>query len=483
VSAVLMLLPAALGAICLAIPLGVRRGRPIIAAASVLGIVCGLFVFITRESADAWRATLVVPSTAAIVGIAVACSFALVWAVHRDDGWFQAATVGVASSGLLLAAASQWAVPMLMFWGVSAVALGALTMRDQRRGSIWAALFLSDALWIASVLIEALDREEWRFEGSFSGASKWFVVGAVILRAGVFVRVGVWGALSRAGAAAVPLIIAGAFVIAARAQLPVHAVISVALLTLAVATAVWTALRHPGDISSSGAWVSALMVSAVFVAPGVVARAGVTAVLAGSVVALWRWSTSGARVWRAAILGLVPLTSGFGVIVAAALAAFERAAAAQEIVEAAPLTAIGSLLPLTVGLGIVMAVRVGRLGEPAIHPGWETLTTWGLFAASIAVGMLPIAVVGIPMPLGQAAGRSLALHVTALIAAAAVGSISYLRHRDVLTEHATGTAMSRALIPRRSAAALLTGAALIFLVGSVATITWLTVRGLLVGFL
>ena len=183
------------------------------------------------------------------------------------------------------------------------------------------------------------------------------------------------------------------------------------------------------------------------------------------------------------LLGATPLTAAFGVIVSAALAAFERAAAAREVIDAAPWTAIGALLPLAVGLGVVMSVRVGRLREPPIHPGWATVATWGLFAVSVVVGILPGAGIGVLGPLGGANLRTLVLHIGALLTAAVVGWLVYRRNAEVVTQNAMGTARSEALVPRHPVSVALTGTAHAFLVASVVATGWLTVRGLLVGFL
>ena len=282
-----MLLPALLGAICLLPPAGVGAARRFVGAATIGGILVGLVVFLSRDSGETWRTTRVDPSVAPIVGIAIVCAWVLVWAVHRDDGWYQGALTGAASTALLLASTNLWVVPLLFFWVASSIAIGAFMLHDERRSSVWVGLFASDAAWIAAVIMHALDVESWRFVLPVEGKTLWLVVAALVLRAGVLLRAGVWAALSRGSAASVPLVVAGAFVILARVQPPVHAGISVALLVVAVLTCSWAALKRPGDVASAPAWISALMLSACFVAPEVTVRAGIAAVLTATAAALW----------------------------------------------------------------------------------------------------------------------------------------------------------------------------------------------------
>jgi hypothetical protein len=476
------LAPALLGALCL-LPLPSSAARKSVGAVGAAGSVVGLIVFAVRNGDAVWRTTRAEPAAVAVVGIAIACSFTLLWAVHRADGWLQTATGGVAGSALLLAACSQWTAPLLLFWLTSTVALGVMTHMDERRSSIWAALFASDAFWVAAVLLEALETESWRFGLSPDETTRWLVLAAIVLRGGAALRVGVWGAASRVSAAAVPLMVAGAFVILARAEPGANSQIAVGLLLVAVGTCAWAALKRPGDVSSVGAWVSSLMLSACFVVPELTTRAGIAVVIAASTAALWEWTTSGARVWRAAILGLAPMTVGFGVIVAAAITAFDRAAGAQEVIDAAPWTAIGAMLLLAVGLGIVVAVRIARLAEPAVHVGWETLAMWGLFAASVLLGLLPVAEIGLPGGVTGPALRPFLLHGAALASAVLVGWIVYRRNENVVTRHAGGTVTSGAFRPRPAPAAVLTALSLVLLAASVGATAWLTVQGLLVGFL
>jgi hypothetical protein len=108
---------------------------------------------------------------------------------------------------------------------------------------------------------------------------------------------------------------------------------------------------------------------------------------------------------------------------------------------------------------------------------------WGLFGGSLILGMLPVADIGVPGGLTGPALRSFLLHVAALSSAVLVGWVVYQRNADVVTRNAAGTAKSGALVPRGTVAATTTVLSLVLLAASVGATAWLTVRGLLVGFL
>lgn len=434
--------------------------RRAIEVASVLGAGLGVaLVFAGESGAAGWRTVGFEPRFAAPAGVAAAAAWVVTGALAGRRGRAEeVALTGVAATGLVLAATGRYVVPALIFWLCSSAALAAAARVRGRW--IWAVLASSDAAVCVAALGRATGDDAWAFGGAATGLT------LAALAAGAVVR----GAahLGPVPAATAPLLTGGALVLAARAA---TAEPWAAAAVLAGAGAALVFGRTGPGVAAT--WVTAVAIASCFVAPELAPLAGVTAVLATTLFALWPYTQGRGGVARALATSLVPLTAGFGIVFAASGEAFERATASASL----PWTLVAILLPATLAAGVVLGGRTSRADAREFLPE-AVLATWLLLAGIVGLALFP-KMAGDAAPLGDSGGV-FALQVVALAAGAAAGVGA--RRSGVTVEPAYRTldlaGPPVAELPRPAA-----WVALALAVATVAASGWVTVSGLRVGFL
>lgn len=405
-TALLYLAPALAGATALATaftPLGRRL-------ALIGGGVVSLVLFAVGDSLDVWRATA--PGVApAIAAAGVALAFLLVLAAPGEPGP-TGAQVGIAGSGLVLFAAGAWAAPALLFWLVSSLALATLVADSGRRSTTWLALALSDVAVVAAVVSAALESGSWGLS-SLDGWRAAVIVGAALLRAGAIPWSGQWPIDRAAGAAAVPLLIAGAAVLLARfVRVPQPLAAAGALLVglgAAASAALWRF-----DMRSIGSFGVAVMLGLALALPNTIAASGLAALSVGAAVALWPQARGRGRLTRGGVLASVPPTIAFAAIAATALAAFDRSRTVAGL-EGVAWTAIAGILPVVLAAGVALGAMAARREPSDDFEPPAVIATWVVFAFSVIVGIWLYAFV----PVGNAIvdGSTRGLYLVALVVA------------------------------------------------------------------
>lgn len=458
-----------------------RRARSRLAVI-VPGAGAAAGVWLAFASDGAWRTTSLEPDVSRIVGAGIACAWVLA-AVLGPPGerWRAGALVGVAATGLALFAANEWVVPALLFWLGSSVALVALMVRPRGQGlaALWVGL--ADAAFVGAIIAYSLEHETWVFSESLTGWPRWLAFAALLARAGALPRVGVWQTLRSPAAAGLPIAVAGSFVVMARVVGGPSPWAGVGLLAAAVAVLALALLGKTLVASMLGAWPVLLMLAAAAISPGTVGRAGVAACLAVALVAAWPSSAGRARIPRGLGIAFLPPFIGFGVVLSAAVAAFDRAADAPTSLDSAPWTGAAAILPLALAGGVALGLTAALQSRAAARETAPALATWGLSVAALAVGFLDPGAVGGP-------GRVRVLYAVAAAVGVAAVYISIARHHEdhigPIEEGADAPLFDAGLmtVPRRIET-ILVGAAATAMVGAAAGVGWFTFEGLRNGFL
>lgn len=358
------------------------------------GIVLGAVVFFAPGSDEIWRTTLMAPDRAHLVGVATACAWLILLVLERISGegaWDAAVLIGTGSSSLALFGMNRWAVPALLFWGVTALALGALASRARRPGATRFGLAAGSAALVAGIVGHAWSEDAWSWPREPEGASLWLLLTAAVLLSGAIPGTGGWGMFgSRSSAAVLPLLTGSSFLLLAsqRSDAPVVAVV---VLLLSLGCAVTTIVRNAVDIRFLGSWVVALMLSLALLAPGgdIAARAGFAAVIALTTLVLWPLSLGRAQIERGIVIAFVAITAGYNAIAGAATVAFEQATATEDVLASAPWAAFSALLPAALAAGVALGARLGRHAEHEAYTVPGVLATWALFLAAVAWGVVP----------------------------------------------------------------------------------------------
>ncbi|HEY7874184.1 MAG TPA: hypothetical protein VIG64_03570 [Actinomycetota bacterium] len=454
------------------------RSRGAVAIALLGTAAAVVLVFVEGD----WRTTAIDDDVARVVGAGIACAWVLAAALGpAGERWRTGALVGVASAGLALFAANEWVVPALLFWLVSSVALVLLVSRPRGQGvaALW--IGVADAAFVVAVVAFALERETWALDGALTGWPRWLVLASLLARAGAVPRFGVWQSLRSPAAAAMPVAVAGSFVVMARLFGGPSPWVGVALLAAGVAVLALSLLGRALVASTVGAWPVLLMLAAAAISPATVGRAGVAGCLAVALVAAWPSSAGRARIPRGLGIAFLPPFVGFGVVLSAAIAAFDRAADAPTTLGSAPWTGAAAILPLALAGGVVLGLNAALQSRAAPREPAPALVTWALAVAALAAGFLDPGAVG-------GLGRVRVLYAIAAVVGAAAVYVSLARHHEdeivAVDEGADATAFDPGLmtLPRRleSAAAWAT---VVVVAGMATGVGWLTYEGLRNGFL
>lgn len=466
----LYLAPAVAGTAALA-ALSLPIGRRV---ALVLGASFGLVLLAVSDSLDAWRTTE--PGVApALAAAGAALAFLLVLAAPGEPGP-TAAQVGVASSALITFAAGSWAVPALLFWLVSSLAIASIVATSRRRATVWSALALSDAAVVGVVASTVLETESWAL-AAIEGWRIPVIIGAALLRAGAIPLSGQWPIDRATSATAVPLLVAGASVLVARfvsAPQPLFALGALVIgLIAAASAALWRF-----DMRSIGSFVVAVMLGLGVAIPSALAAAALAAVCAATAVALWPQARGRGRLTRGGVLAGAPPTIAFAAIAAAAVTAFDRSHTVSGL-EGAAWAGIAGALPVALAAGVALGAMAARREPSDDFEPPAVIATWVVFAFSVVTGIW----IGAFVPAGNAVvgGSTRALYLVALIAAVPA-ALRAPRSASHPAYSATEVLLSETLPPRPARLAILTIATVVG-AGAVAGVTYLTVIGLRQGFL
>jgi hypothetical protein len=469
---------AVIGAALLAFtPAGTSGRRRAIEAGAAAGAGLGVaLIGAGAAGGRAWRSVAFDPETAVPAGFAIACAWVLVGAVGARAGRIEdAALTGVAASGLALAATGRYVVPALLFWLCSSIALAALAGAGGAR-RVWPGLALSDALVCAAAVAFVERGGEWTIGGGGGDLVFWLLAAGAAARGAVYLT-GPGAAAGTNAAAAAPLLAGGAVALAVRAGRPDP---WAALAVLGCAGAALGVALWKGGFTARhlAAWPAGLALAIAFVTPGHAPLVGAVAALAVTAAALMPFTGDRAGFERGVLVAAVPLTAGFGVVVAGATASFGRATDAATSLESAPWTAVAALLPAALAGGVVLGARAARTVARDLVPE-AVLATWALLAAAVVVGLAPGLVGGSDAALGATGGVAL-LGLVAL-AGGMGASLAAGRWGVVLqTELAPAVAPPpgpESLVPPLVWASAAAGAA------TAVAAAWLTVAGLRVGFL
>lgn len=459
------------------------------------GLGFAVALFVERRSGAEWRTTEVDPTSTALAAMAVGVAWVLAAAlVDEDDRWRAASLVGLGGSSLILFAETDWTVPALLFWTLSSLAVGALGSGLYRRAEFWIGVVLADLCFVAGMVGHIVDSDSWELPLPAPDKSYWLLFAAVVLRAGVLPRYGMWRALGGPAAPALPLLVGSALVLASGVTGRVEPWATAGLLVVALAMAIAGSIRRtlaPADFTG---WPVAVSLALMYATPAVTAVAGCAAILSVGVLALWNLASGRAQPERGLALSLMPLTAAFGAVVYAAKRAFDLATTIDDLRLAVPWTVVAGLIPLVMAAGALLGARVGReRGTPlAIDP--PVIATWLLVAASLALGTVPGAI-ELPDDVIGTQSSFLTLLLVAIGAGVVAGGLWTLRHPDHRRAPAPEPVAQAVGPPTRFEALafrpahlslvekLMYGVALVLALASVGGVAWATYEGLSQGFL
>jgi hypothetical protein len=485
VIAVLYLGHAVIGlALLAARPLGRRARAVAVLAGSATGALLGAALYFVGDSEAVWRTTEVEAPAAALIAVAIACSWILLGGLDRGTGRVDTGClVGIACSGLALFATNEWVVPASLFWVASSLALVSLT-----RGAVGAAparlaVLVSDVATIAALAAHSLDQQTWRMPGEIEGWPYWVLLAAVAVRAGALPHLGVWAALrSPAGACGLPLLVAGGFALLLGPVAGPRVAAGLALLLVALGSCFWALMGKELLLGAVAAWPVSLTLGVALISTDAVTRAGIAAALAVTAVALWPYCLGRAEAERGLLLSFVPTTAGFGVIVAGALEAFGRATETTSVIEAAPWAAVAALLPAALASGVALGARMGRRLEPLNHEALPLAASWIVVGLSVSIGVLPEGFLDLETGSGATA-RTVWLHLAALAAGIGAAFLFAGRSGHWIPRRAEGRLLMGTLAVKPSFAAPLEWVSVALGLVAVGGVLWLTYEGLRVGFL
>jgi hypothetical protein len=441
-------------------------------------------LFLARDSEIGWRTVSFSPDAAALGATAAGCAWILLAVYDEKRGDVLAAClVGVGSSSLILFATNGWIVPALLFWAVLSVAVLSLGIRRPGNGWPWIVIGLSVACLVSGLLWFAIDADTWELPQRIPTGARWVVLVAALLRAGVAPRLAIWGYVGSGAGVAIPLLVGSGFALVPFARGDGIEWAALGLIVWSLGLAVWATARKHADLALVGAWFGATMIAVALVVPGASARAGVAALLAGSVAVLWLESLGRAQPERGLLFAIVPTTAGFGALVGATTFAFQRAIDADAIVDAAPWYAMAALAPVVLGFGVALGAMYGRRLDPEHYSAIAVLSTWTLLAAAVILGLSPSAELGIGS-LGGADSRAPWLHLIAVGAGVVAARVAVARATGRVDIGEVSGAVEPGIAPvPRSLERILPAAALALALLATGAVLWLTYRGLEVGFL
>ena len=470
-----LLVHAGLGGLALlaaGLPVAARHRAVQVTAAA--GLVCAGALYGLE---DRWRTVDLSLPAARTVAVATGTAWLLVLVTDRGRGrWRTAALVGCASTGLLIAASNRWLVPLLVFWACSTFAL-VLVVRDARAPSLCRfSLIAGDALMLSALIASGQDAQEWVRPASLEGWQPWAATAGALLRGGAIPFTGIWGTFDTEAVPAVPLLVAGAFVL----PLPSMAAqpwVAVGLLCAALVTAVWLLSRDQANISVVAAWPVLLSLATAFAASRAEAPAGVQAILATAAIALWPLTSGRGEVERGVLVSFAPPTAGFIAVALAASASFEAASRISGLSGSLPWAILVGLLPIGLLAGVLVGTRVCAMPEPEGFEPSAVLGVWALLAASMLIWLIP-ATSSAPWGGG---GSWLQLGALAAALVAGIATRRWGRARPAApgrTRHGLVVLEGSGASPRVAALA-----SLVIGMAALATVVLFTIEGLRLGFL
>lgn len=456
-----------------------QSGSRLLAA---LGAASSVILFLARGAEATWSTMEFGSQRAALVAIAGFCAWLLVLAGDDSSAarWDLGALVGAGVTALLVLATTRWIVPALLFWiALSVVAL--VGARSRTAGPhVALAIALGDLCFVGGMVGYALEHETWALPDAVDGVWIFPVAIAVLIRAGVLPLVGLGAALGRPEGTIVPLIVASGFAVIPFASAGDEVAIALPLLLLAAGAIAWSLALDRPRLSVIATWPVATMLGIAWIEPDAIAKAGAAASLAVALITLWPWTSGRAQSERGLVLAALPITVGFGAIVAGASSSFERAVTVPSILEAAPWDAFAALLPAVVAGGVALGATIGRRTELEHFRPEAVLVAWVLAGVGLITGLAPVAELGLSSGAGPA-GRAVPLFVVAVLAAIAAARFAPRSNVPVTPARPAPTA---GVVDLGDKAALwLHRGGLGGSVAAAAAVLWLTYTGLATGFL
>lgn len=474
----LVLVPAALAP--------ARWRRALVAGCAALGVAGGAALALGAADEETWRSVTLSSPRTVIIGVTVACGWLLVGALGRDHSPAGAALVGVASSALIAATLNDWIVVALVFWLASSVALIGLLSRGELRVGALLAVVASDLALAGSFALHSLAERAWTMPQSLSGLAAALALIAFVIRSGAVPRVGVWEVLATPAAPALPLLLGGPLALLVVPLSGASPWLAAAALVVAVGCCVGALATTPLTLALAGAWPAWLALGLALATAEALPAASVAALLGVTVVALWPATHDLARAQRGMILGSLPLTAGFVAITGVAALAFDNVAEAGGVAEAAPWSAIAALLPVVVAAGVALGARVGRQTEPASSDIVAASCIWALFAVALVVGLSPASSLGFTSPGLAPPGSALALHASALLVGLGAAAVAWRRAAppDPASQPTVAVRVGTLGYSEDSGdTAVMVGVAALIGLGALATVIYLALEGLSLGFL
>lgn len=436
------------------------------------------------------------------VAAGVAAAWLLIAALPGSASWTMGSLTGIACSALLLAATSLWVAPTLLFLSCALVAVAAASTWGRSRPLFWIPGFASVAALGAAFAELALGDGGWQISTSLVGWPRYVVIGAGVVLAGAIPMTGHWSLARDRAAAAGPLLTGGGFLYLHLALEEPDRWATLVLLFAGLLFGVAAYATRRFVPSLVGAAFVSLMAAAACAGPQALNAAAVAAVAGTAALALGTQSplASAARTLAVGVfLPFLPVVAA-GYLAAGSL---EGSATSSLAIDRVPWTLVAVLTPVAMAVLVGAALRVARsstappveassqqddapqgvrrgLRLPTVPGG--TLAAWILVVSSVALALLPGHVLEINSSFMAAAPRHLLLFGVALLLAGGAAWFHRSRLRDTQSAVAEvaepfiyepGPRLARAL----SWVSVLLALAMTGLAG------WITVEGLLVGFL
>ena len=443
-----------------------------------LGVGSGIALFVWRDGLQPWRGFDLGPDEAAIVGIAVACTWGLVIALDLGTNrWWAGALAGVAATGVAGFSSARWSVLVLLFMVCGSAAVSVAGSRAGRAS--WLSLATSDAAMGAVLVADVISRDEWAAPESIDAHLLVPLLVSCALRAGLFVRLGPLGFIGHPAAVMAPISLASGLVAVSRwvdGPLPL---VAGPVLMLAIAIAGWSILRRSIDPTVAGVWPVALGGALVMASEHATVPASLGALFGITVVCLWPDAMERGRLSRGLVLsGLAP-TIFFGAIGIAARESFVFATSGGDALDVAAWVAVSALLPVAFASGVSVGIYSAR-SEPVggYHPE-AVFMTWVLLAMCVVVGF----VLGAGEVYGALGGGPAAIVFSTAVVLGAAAAFRASTRYPAGQPAASGVSCSVGLGRAPRLGAWAGAGATGLLAATVVTIGWVTVLGLQQGFL
>ncbi|MDQ3984982.1 MAG: hypothetical protein M3280_00555 [Actinomycetota bacterium] len=495
--AILLLGHAGLGLLALGtVFLGEKWRSRVLTVLCLIGLGLGVALAVAAGSDEIWR-TNRLDAGAIVPALGVSAAWLVTAAAPAPRGrWMTVALVGVASSSLALAGSNRWTAPALVFIGGLALAVAVLG-EGRLRPQVATAVFVATIAAAVALMSRTLQDEVWTLGGGLEGWPRYVLVGAAVVQAGALPGVGVWGLLKRGGAAALPLLVAGAFVFMDLALEEPDRWAALALMALALAATAWSLLRTKPSVTFSVSSVILFLFAIVAASPSALPIAALAAIVVSSGASLWPVARGEASAERSLLLAPVTALPVFVAMTIAAVTAIEQSVVAEGEIEKVPWTLVVVLLGV-VGAGLAgVASRTGgarpggsktrstRSWPAALRSG--ELDAWSLFALRLLV-LASIAAVFAP---GDFLGETESFvsgeprQLTLLSAAVAVGAVvAWLSSRTPVAQQPDRLPLAYEIPePGPLVARVLSWVSVVLGAAAIATIAWVVIEGLRVGFL